>query len=46
MTTFKTMAAIALLMMAAAADYTMPYQCETDTECQQEAAARCWILCQ
>ena len=47
MTTLKAITAAALLVMAAAAaNEARPYDCQTDTECQQEAAARCWILCQ
>jgi hypothetical protein len=45
MTTLKTTIAAALLVMAAA-NQVIPYQCETDTECEREAAIRCWILCQ
>jgi len=45
MTTVKTTIAAALLVLAAA-NQAIPYQCETDTECQQEAELRCWILCQ
>ena len=40
-------AALALFILAAAAiDQARPYTCETDTECEAEEAARCWILCQ
>jgi hypothetical protein len=47
MTALKTITAAALLVMAAAAaNHAIPYQCETDTECEREAAARCWMLCQ
>ena len=47
MTAFKTITAAALLVIAAAAaNNARPYQCETDTECEREAATRCWILCQ
>jgi hypothetical protein len=47
MTAFKTIAAAALLILAAAAaNQAIPYQCETDTECEREAALRCWVLCQ
>ena len=47
MTAFKTITAAALLVIAAAAaNNARPYQCETDTECEREAAARCWILCE
>jgi hypothetical protein len=47
MTAFKTIAAAALLVIAAAAaNHARPYDCNTDTECEQQAAARCWILCQ
>ena len=47
MTALKAITAAALLVLAAAAaNEARPYQCETDTECQQEAALRCWIFCQ
>lgn len=47
MTTLKTIAAAALLIIAAAAaNSAIGYDCTTDTECEAEAAARCWILCQ
>jgi len=47
MTTLKAItAAVLLVMAAAAANQAIPYQCETDTECEREAAIRCWILCQ
>ena len=47
MTTLKTITAAALLVLAAAAaNHARPYDCHTDNECEQEEAARCWILCQ
>jgi len=47
MNTLKAITAAALLIMAAAAaSNAIPYDCQTDTECEAEAAARCWILCQ
>lgn len=43
-TTAALIAALpALLILAALA---RPYNCQTDTECEAEEAARCWILCQ
>jgi hypothetical protein len=45
MTTLKTTIAAALLVMAAA-NQAITYKCETDTECEREAALRCWNLCQ
>lgn len=36
----------AALLLIALANHARPYQCATDIECEQEEAARCWILCQ
>lgn len=43
-----TLTAAALLLVLAAATFNQarPYNCETDTECEAEELARCWILCQ
>lgn len=41
-----TLAALLLLVAAQAASLATPYACETDTECEREEAARCWIFCQ
>jgi hypothetical protein len=47
MTTLKTtIAAILILAALAAVNYSRPYDCTTDSECEAEEAARCWILCQ
>jgi hypothetical protein len=47
MTAFKTITAAALLVIAAAAaNNAIPYDCNTDTECEAAEAMRCWILCQ
>jgi hypothetical protein len=47
MTAIKTTAAAILIVAAlAAANYSRPYDCTTDSECEAEEAARCWILCQ
>lgn len=47
MTAIKTITAAALLVIAAAAaNNAIPYECNTDTECEAATAARCWILCQ
>lgn len=46
-TTLTAAAALVLLILAAqAANLARPYNCETDTECEAEELARCWILCQ
>ena len=43
----ETMTAFANAILAAQAfNMTRPYSCQTDTECEAEEAARCWILCQ
>ena len=41
-----TLAALLLILAAAAFNHARPYNCQTDTECEAEEAARCWILCQ
>lgn len=41
-----TAAALLLILAAQAFNYARPYTCQTDTECEAEEAARCWILCQ
>jgi hypothetical protein len=47
MTALKAITAAALLVVAAAAaNNAIPYDCNTDTECEAAEAARCWILCQ
>ena len=47
MTTIKAITTAALLVVAAAAaNNAIGYDCHTDTECEAEEAARCWILCQ
>jgi hypothetical protein len=38
------LAALALASILAA--HESPYQCDTDTECEVEAALRCFILCE
>jgi hypothetical protein len=38
------LAALALASILAAQE--SPYQCDTDTECETEAALRCFILCE
>jgi hypothetical protein len=38
------LAALALASILAA--HEAPYQCDTDTECETEAALRCFILCE
>jgi len=44
--TTYTLAALLLLIAAQAYNLARPYDCTTDTECEAEEAARCWILCQ
>lgn len=39
-------ATLALLLLAQLYNMARPYQCETDTECEAEAAARCLFLCE
>ena len=41
-----TTAALLLILGAQAFNMARPYNCQTDTECDAEEAARCWILCQ
>ena len=41
-----TAAALLLILAASAFNQARPYTCQTDTECEAEEAARCWILCQ
>ena len=41
-----TAAALLLILAAQAFNMARPYDCQTDTECEAEEAARCWILCQ
>lgn len=41
-----TAAALLLILAAAAFDNARPYDCQTDTECEAQEAARCWIFCQ
>jgi hypothetical protein len=36
----------ALIGASILAAYESPYQCDTDTECEVEAALRCFILCE
>jgi hypothetical protein len=38
------LAALALASILAAQE--SPYRCDTDTECETEAALRCFILCE
>ena len=40
------LAALAITLAAAILYQGRPYNCETDTECEAEEAARCLILCQ
>ena len=44
--TTYTLAAALLMLAAQAFNLARPYDCQTDTECEAEEAARCWILCQ
>lgn len=47
MTTARlTLATLALILAAAAAYQGRPYDCETDTDCEAQEAARCLIFCQ
>ena len=41
-----TLAALLLILAASAFNQARPYNCQTDTECEAEEAARCLILCQ
>lgn len=41
-----TLAALLLMAAAQALDAARPYDCTTDTECEAEEAARCWIFCE
>jgi hypothetical protein len=42
----RTLAAIFIALILGTAWANRPYECGTDTDCEAEEAARCWILCE
>jgi len=42
----STLAAIFIALILGTAWANRPYECGTDTDCEAEEAARCWILCE
>jgi hypothetical protein len=42
----RTLAAVFIGLILGTAWANRPYECDTDTDCEAQDAARCWILCE
>jgi len=42
----RTLGAIFIALILGTAWANRPYECDTDTDCEAQDAARCWILCE